>query len=281
VDVATAMGENSDEAIEALMLLAEDVGVKLKPTIKRIKNGVVKTGFYIENTPQGINLLQQTVSEGRIWGRCLDDAFTEVRRAARFEGFAIERMNRLWRKAGLVKKIGTAGAIYALCEFCSDALGAISSGNVVEDGVSVQTPIPEQYRGEVSPADQKYFTKGSPEEAKFRAMVVYASTQEGGFMGMTQEEWQEYAMRLSQAEDGIISPQAELKLRKALVEAYPEYQQAIQETAKNLSNGEAEQQPDATRGIRSGGAEPLDEGQAGPTPSNRGRGNQSSGRTGF
>ena len=170
------------------------------------------------------------------------------------------------------KKIGTAGAIYALCEFCSDALGAISSGNVVEDGVSVQTPMPEQYRGEVSPADQKYFTKGSPEEAKFRAMVAYAAMQEGGFMGMTQEEWQEYAVRLSQAAGGIISPQAELKIRKALVQVYPEYKRAINGTFNNDSNKDTTRSSDASRGLReAGGGQAVPDGDRSGVPRGRRR----------
>ncbi len=127
-----------------------------------------------------------------------------------------------WSARGL----GMAFNAWAVANFISDInnLGEAAKSAAELDGVSVQTLMPDQYSGQVSPADQKYFTKGTAEELKFRAMVAYAGMQEGGFMGRTQEEWQEYAVRLSQAEGGIISPQAELKIRKALVEQYSLYQ---------------------------------------------------------
>ncbi len=181
--------------------------------------------------------------------------------------------------AGSVVKWGARGlgvgfAAWAGANFISDISRLGEAGaNAGADGVSVQTPMPEAYAGQISQANQKYFTKGSPEELQFRAMVAYAALQEGGFMGMTQEEWQEYAVRLSEA-GGIIDPQAELKIRKALVQAYPEYERAIKETFNNGSNTDTTRSSDASRGLREGGggqAVPAREGQESATPQGRRR----------
>ncbi len=278
-------GANSHVDIQKLKQLAKAEKIKFNEIIVN-DEGAIHSAFNIEDTPEGRAFLKKYMTpdgkgltdEARMAADELDqlaaarkvasDAKTPKPKAGRGSSLSgIKGSTLKWGARGL----GAFFGAWAACNLVEDVakLGT-AGGSAGADGVALQNAIPSQFAGKIAPRDSKYFTKGSPEEMKFRAMVAYAAMQEGGFMGKTQEEWQEYAVRLSQAEGGIISPTGELKIRKALVAEYDKHKDEIDKTLVANLSGHADS--DATRGLQNAGAEAVGTGRATPAASKRRRG---------
>ncbi|MBQ8251179.1 MAG: hypothetical protein IJY92_04620 [Alphaproteobacteria bacterium] len=273
-------GANSHVDIQKLKQLAKAEKIKFNEIVVN-DEGAIHSAFNIEDTPEGRAFLKKYMTpdgkgltdEARMAADELDK-LAAARKVASDAKTPKPKAGRGPLKGSLkwgLRGVGAAFGAWAAYNFVSDVVNlGTAGGSAGADGVALQNAIPSQFAGKIAPRDSKYFTKGSPEEMKFRAMVAYAAMQEGGFMGKTQEEWQEYAVRLSQAEGGIISPTGELKIRKGLVAVYDKHKDEIDKTLVANLSGHADS--DATRGLQNAGAEAVGTGRGAPAASKRRRG---------
>jgi len=271
-------GANSHVDIQKLKQLAKAEKIKFNEIVVN-DEGAIHSAFNIEDTPEGRAFLKKYMTpDGKGLTAEARMAADELDQLAAARRVASTGSKTTTPKAGIkgalkwgFRGVGVAFNVWAACNFVEDVakLGT-AGGSAGADGVALQNAIPSQFAGKIAPRDSKYFTKGSPEEMKFRAMVAYAAMQEGGFMGKTQEEWQEYAVRLSQAEGGIISPTGELKIRKGLVAVYDKHKDEIDKTLVANLSGHADS--DATRGLQNAGAEAVGTGRGASAASKRRRG---------